>query len=477
MGSMARVRAAVYCRISDDDRKQGLGVKRQEADGRAYVEAQGWTLAEACVDNDVSAFRRDVTRPAFERLLGLVDAASVEAVVVWKLDRLARQPRDLERLIDAAERTGVRLVSATEPIDTSSSAGMFVARLMVNVAHQESAMKSERVRRKQRELAERGMVAGGGHRAFGYERDGVTVRPEEAELVREAAERFLDGEGLRTIARDWRERGLRSVRGKDWTASSLRVLLRGPRIAGLRQYRGRVIGDAVWPAIITREQRAQILARLHRNRPGARSPERALLSGLLRCGRCGHAMHGTRQSYEVTPGGARGYTCSREACKGVHVRAALIEAHLAELVAELVAGERLAGIRASLTADSEAEAELVAELEDADARLDALAMELAEGRLSTDAYGRAVRAVEQRKQETEHRLGRAASARVPTPSLQELEGLTTAEALREAWPELDAETRRGLIELLVAKVSILPTEALSSRRRWNPERVVVTWRA
>src|SRR4029077_7169285 len=124
----------------------------------------------------------------------------------------------------------------------------------------ESEQKSERLRRQREQMALQGRPQGGGRRAFGYDASGAQLVKTESALVREAADRYLAGESLRTIARDWNYRGVKTSSGKAWGITSLRTMLGGTRIAGLRVHRGEVVGPATWPAIINREEHDAIRA-------------------------------------------------------------------------------------------------------------------------------------------------------------------------------------------------------------------------
>src|SRR4051812_36621755 len=79
----------------------GLGVQRQEEDCRREAARLGYTIAEAYVDNDVSAYSGK-PRPEYDRLLQDIATGHVEAVVVWHTDRLTRSPRELETFIEVA---------------------------------------------------------------------------------------------------------------------------------------------------------------------------------------------------------------------------------------------------------------------------------------------------------------------------------------------------------------------------------------
>jgi len=81
------IRAAIYCRISQDRTGAGLGVARQETDCRAVCDRRGWDVVEVYTDNDVSAYSGK-PRPGWTRLLGDVQSGLIDAVVGWHVDRL-----------------------------------------------------------------------------------------------------------------------------------------------------------------------------------------------------------------------------------------------------------------------------------------------------------------------------------------------------------------------------------------------------
>src|SRR5947209_1128271 len=110
------MRAAIYCRISQDRSDEGLGVTRQEQDCRAQAKRRNWTVSEVFVDNDISAYattRRRKTRPAYERMMDAIRAGAVGAIIVWHPDRLHRTPRELEDFIDLIEAHKVSVATVT----------------------------------------------------------------------------------------------------------------------------------------------------------------------------------------------------------------------------------------------------------------------------------------------------------------------------------------------------------------------------
>lgn len=299
------LRTAIYVRISLDMTGQKLGVKRQEEDCRAYCKARGMHVVEVYVDNDVSATSNKI-RPEWQRLLADVRAGSIDAIVVWHIDRMTRKPRELEDVIDLADAHGLQLGTVTGDVDLATPTGRMVARIMGAAARHEAEHKGERQRRALRQAAEAGRPKIGGRRAFGYDSDGVTVRHDEAEIIREAARRVLAGETLRSVAIDLNERGIRTTMGGQFSGSTIRTILVSARISGRREV-GRVsakgIGEIVavdcWEPIISVTDNETLRAMLGERRssnPAGRRTRKHLLSGLLVCDNCGANMQGIDQS-------------------------------------------------------------------------------------------------------------------------------------------------------------------------------------
>lgn len=303
------MRAVIYVRISDDKEGIGAGVGRQVEDSKALAERLGWGVLEILDENDTSAFKRKtvrrpngstelrVVRPKFRRAIELLESGAADGLIAYDLDRTARDPRDLEDLIDAVEqhtpRVPVRSVTGSLRLDNDADVTM--ARVMVAVANKSSRDTQRRVARKHDEIARAGRYAGGGARRYGYEVDGMTIKEDEAEYVREAARRFIAGESASAICRDFNRRGIRPVKAERWSSNTLIGIFRSGRVAGLRVHRGEIIGPAAWPAIIDEETRAEVLVRLDANSQGAGKPVlKYWCNQLLWCSLCGKSLRGAQ---------------------------------------------------------------------------------------------------------------------------------------------------------------------------------------
>lgn len=282
----------MYLRVSLDATGERLAVDRQREDCRAIIDGRGWTLTEEYVDNSVSASDRRKRRPAYDRMVSDYAAGRFDALVCWDLDRLTRQPRQLEDWIDAAEERGLRLVTANGEADLSTDGGRLFARIKASVARSEVDRKAERQRRAAQQRADHGKPPGG-VRLTGYTTGGDVIE-REALIVRSMFDRFTRGESLRGIVRILDEAGVTTRSGRQWNPSTVQTALRNPRYAGLAVYRGALTGKVGnWPPLVSEDVWRLAQARLddpRRKTNKVGTERRHLGSGLWLCGECGRPV-------------------------------------------------------------------------------------------------------------------------------------------------------------------------------------------
>jgi DNA invertase Pin-like site-specific DNA recombinase len=322
----------VYVRISDDEEEAREGVTRQTEDCQALAAIRRWTVGDVYEDNDTSAYKADVVRERFEQMLTDLESGVVRGVVVYNLDRLARQPIDLERLIRIYEAHPEYVFASLQgDIDLSSDDGITMARVMVVFANKSSRDTARRVKRTLRQRAEQGQRHGG-RRPWGWNSDG-SLNEAAATEIRAAHERILAGDRLSVIQQDWAARGVvpTNARGERYKArkkgpaataplghSHLEGLLTHPALAGFTVYRGEIMraldGEPVkgaWDPICTPEQLDAVIAALARYKRATRGGQgvtKYLLSGIALCGVCGRGMRGNFRK------GSYLYACAQVGC-------------------------------------------------------------------------------------------------------------------------------------------------------------------
>lgn len=285
----------IYTRISNDpkadDEAGGQGVARQEQDCRALAKRLGWKITKVYSDNDISAYNGQ-TRPDFEAMLDGLKRGQYDGLICWHTDRLYRSMKDLERVIEVCDAAQVPIHTVNGgDFDLTNATGKGLARIVASIGRMESEHKSERQRRANIQRAE----AGGwwsSHRVFGYTQDGAILES-EASMVRQAAADVLVGRTLTAIARNWNKAGVTSTRGRAWDVGRMKRLLVNPRYAGLRTYKGKVVGPGLWPAVIDQDTHGGVVAILtasSRGKADVSWERRYLGSYRYVCGKCGALM-------------------------------------------------------------------------------------------------------------------------------------------------------------------------------------------
>jgi len=471
-GQRAGVRsAAIYARISADVEGTGLGVARQLEDCRKLSADRGWPVGDEYVDNDVSAFSGKPRRQ-YARMLADLASGARDAVIVYNLDRLHRRPVELEEFVALCESVGVRdVATVTADIDLGNDDGLFMARIFAAFAAKESGRKSARIRRKMLQNAEQGLPHGS-VRPFGYEDDKITLRTSEAAVVREMVDRYLAGQSLLSLTVWLNDSGVSPAVAKSWQTSAVRQILCSGRIAGLREHRGEVIGPAKWPAIITPAERDRILARIAaRSVTKTRAARTYVLSGMLRCGRCGNRLY-SQARHSNPDHRVRRYVCLRGpdhgGCGRLTVVAEPVEALLTDAVLTRLDSRDLAKVLAGKASPNHDVAALAAAVEADQTRLDELAGLYADGAISAREWIAARDPITSRIQQARRDIAEATD----TSEVYELAG--TGGALRGQWPDLDVERQRSIVKSILDHAVIAP--GTPGSRSLDINRVQPHWR-
>lgn len=448
-----------------------MGVARQLEDCRKLATDRGWPVGAEYVDNDVSAFSGKPRRQ-YARMLADLASGDRDAVIVYNLDRLHRRPVELEEFVALCESVGVRdVATVTADIDLGNDDGLFMARIFAAFAAKESGRKSARIRRKMLQNAQAGLPHGSA-RPFGYEADKITVRESEAAVIREMVDRYLAGQSLRSLTIWLNESQIAPSVATSWQTTAVRQVLSSGRIAGLREHRGEVIGTAVWPAIITPAERDRVLARMAaRSVTKARSARTYLLSGMLRCGRCGNRLY-SQARHSNPQNRVRRYVCLKGpdhgGCGRLTVVAAPVEELLAEAVLARLDSPQLADVLAGkATADADVAA-LAAQVDQCQERLDELAGLYAEGAITAREWIAARDPITERITTARRDI----AAATDTTAVFELAG--TGGALRTGWADLDLGRQQAIVKAVLDHAVIAP--GTPGARRLDIDRVAPVWR-
>jgi len=315
-------------------------------------------LGKVLRDDNISAWKRRAKRKDWDALLKRLESRAAQGVVCWHSDRLLRQPRDLEKLIDFGEE-GLVLASCFGEYDLANHDHRFQLRILTAAACKSSDDTSERQKRKAKAMREKGKLDGTGGRSFGFPGNQRTsaadrerlrqtgekppqVPDEQVAAERDAlvwgTQKYLDGMPLADIARKWNSWewdaadgsprvGLRTTTGAEHATLTVRQLLARGRNANLIEHDGVTVGQVKGkdgqpePGIVSKEQLDRVRALLATRRRGRPVTGENLLTGISQCGKCGTGLvsQPTKGTY---PDGdkRRIYMCaSPRGCGGIAV--------------------------------------------------------------------------------------------------------------------------------------------------------------
>jgi len=279
-------------------------------------------------------------------------------------------------------------------------------------------------------------------------------------IVREAAQRVLAGESLYGIARDLQDRGIPAPHGDRWWAETVKRMLTNPGYSGRRVHDGKIVGDAIWPALIAEDDAAKLDAIL--NDPTRRTRRdgsiRHLLSGVARCGAdgCDNPVRVQRNrgflAYIAVP------------CFHVSRRQDAVD----DLVTRVIIGRLSKPDAADLFAPHQDDDAAKARLEATELRqrLDGFYAAAADNKITPDGLAR-VEASLLPKIEDADRRG------VPSTLPPVLADVGRQVDVGAWWKGLNVQHQREVIRILV-DVRIMPTQR--GQRRFDPDAIGITWR-
>jgi site-specific DNA recombinase len=451
--------AVIYARQSKDREGEGAAVARQLDACRAIAKANGLTVTEEIVDNDVSASKG--TRQGFIRLVGAVRQGETDTIIVWATDRLYRRLRDLVDLVELAQDHKLTILSARSgDLDLSTPAGRMLAGMLGSAARFEVEQKGVRQVAANEQRARKGNWQFS-RRPYGYERlDGVVrVIEHEASVIREGYRRSLMGETGYSIISDWNARGIAAPGGKKWSITQLRNRLQNPHYAGLVVHQGEVVGRGTHEAIVSEEDwRSFVLQIKARSGRGAESTRtKYLLSGLALCGVCGSVLF-ARTEYRRSGGKVMIYACTENWCVSRKLEDV-------DRVVEAVVIARLALPDAIDLARPRADVgPLMVEANTLRSRRADLAALLADGVLDASAVREQSARLSERLEELESTIATATTS-------PDIATLANSSEPAQAWAQLPLLSKRSVI----SKLLTVTLQKQERRGTFNPEDVVIRW--
>ena len=306
----------IYCRVSTQEQaREGYSIGEQEERLRALCTAKDWIVYDAYIDAGFSGASTD--RPALKRMIADIRNRKINAVLVYKLDRLSRSQKDTLHLIeDIFIKQNITFASMTENLDTSTAFG----RAMIGILSAFAQLEREQIRERsilgRTARAKDGYFHGGGYSPIGYKYvDGNLIQDEyEVMQIRQIYDYYVtERKPINWIKQEMNKRGYRHGNGKKWTDTSIRSCLFTPIYAGWITNKGEYYRGKHEP-IYTEDEYAAILREKERRAPEPTSfnsfKHTSILGGLIFCGKCGarfYVKQNNRRKCDGMP--QRYYTC------------------------------------------------------------------------------------------------------------------------------------------------------------------------
>lgn len=286
------MKAVIYARYSSDNQREE-SIVGQLRECTAYCEKNDITIVRTYIDRALSA--KTDNRPDFQRMIKDSVKGLFDVIIVWKLDRFARNRYDSARYKAQLRKYSVKVLSATENISEGPE-GIILESLLEGMAEYYSAELSEKVIRGHTENALKCMYNGGTitygfmiDEAQCYQRD-----PRTAPVVLEVFTRYDKGTTMKEIMDYLVESGVTTVRGREIDLNFVARILKNRKYIGEYTYRDVVIPGGI-PAIVPQDLFDRVQQRLEANKKAParhKAEDDYLLTTKLFCGTCGAMMVG-----------------------------------------------------------------------------------------------------------------------------------------------------------------------------------------
>lgn len=321
------IKVAIYVRVSTEEQaEQGYSIDAQLDTLRKYCKQNEYEIYDEYVDAGISG-KSTENLFALQRMLIDVEKRLFDLVLVWKFNRLARKTVDLLNMVEGFKRQDISFRSVSENFETETPVGEFILQTLSGIGELERKTIVENVKMGMKQRAKTGKH--NGKLPLGYQsiadpsdpsgRSNVVVVEAEAIIVRKIFELYAAGRGLKSIANELNHSGYKTKTGNTFSTTAIKEILNNPFYNGKIRYnryenwsnkrrRGKsadpIIVDGVHEAIIHDAlwEKVQFLLQKKSFTPSRIFDGEFLLSGLIRCPKCGAAMVASRTRSKTKTG-------------------------------------------------------------------------------------------------------------------------------------------------------------------------------
>lgn len=286
------MKAVIYARYSSDNQTEA-SIEGQLRECKEFAEKNDIVIIGEYIDRALSA--KTDNRPEFQHMIKDSYRKVFDTVLVWKVDRFARNRYDSAHYKNILKKNGVKVVSAKEHIGEGSE-GIILEAMLEGYAEYYSVELAEKINRGLTENALKGKLNGGSI-PFGYtltKEKSLAVDEEAAPIVVEIFTRYAEGETMTEIAKDMTLRGVKSKYGNRITLNIVHHMLKNRRYLGEYRFRD-IVHPNAFPAIVSEELFERVQQKMKKNQKAParhKAEDDYILTAKLRCGKCGAFMVG-----------------------------------------------------------------------------------------------------------------------------------------------------------------------------------------
>ena len=344
------MKAVIYARYSSDNQREE-SIEGQIRDCKEYAKYNDISIVGSYIDRAMSA--KTDNRPNFQKMIKDSAKRQFDMVIVWKLDRFARNRFDSANYKNLLKKNGVRVVSAKESISDGAE-GIILESVLEGYAEYYSVELAEKVNRGMKDNALKAMY-NGGVTPLGYyvdEEQHLQIDEKKAPFVQEIFRRFADGEAIKSILADMNARGvgitvqMKKKSGRKAYEHSLgynnvRRILTNRKYIGEYRFKDVVIENAI-PPIVDKDLFEKVQKRIAVNTRAPavkKATDEYLLTTHLFCGKCkammigesGTGKKGTVYHYYKCANAKKTHTCDKKTVAKDFIENAVVKAVVEKL--------------------------------------------------------------------------------------------------------------------------------------------------
>ncbi|MDK9846639.1 recombinase family protein [Staphylococcus equorum] len=368
MNEMKKKRIGAYIRVSTERQVEGYSVDGQITQIEQFCQFNGYDLVDIYADRGISG--KSMNRPALQRMLQDAKNGKLDCVIVYKINRLARNTSNLLTIVEELHRQNVEFFSLSERMEVKNSTGKLLLNILASFSEFEINTILENIYTGQHQRALEGYYQGNlplGYNNIPDNKKELMINQHEANIVKYIFESYSKGHGYRKIANALNHKGYVTKKGNPFSISAVTYILSNPFYIGKIQFakykdwndkRRKGLNDAPVIAegkhipIIGKELWNKVQARKKQvsQKPQVHGKGTNLLTGIIFCEKCGAAYAASNTTNTLKDGTKkriRYYSCSNfrnkgsKVCSANSVRADVIEKYVMDQILEIVKSDKV----------------------------------------------------------------------------------------------------------------------------------------